>query len=524
MKYVACCLTLALLGGCVSLRSQTPRVVHSKGNPILTDGQYYSADPAPLVVGDTLYILAGRDEAPADVNDFVMQEWQLLSTKNVASGTWMHYPSTLRPETVFSWAEPGHAYAGQIVVGRDSRFYLYAPVQQAHSSNQDPFAIGVAVADSPLGPWKDAHPSGPIVSQSIPEPNTIQNIDPTVMVDQDGRIFLYWGTFGKLRGMELEQDMVTPKGEEISVTALKGFFEAPWLFRRGETYYMLYAANNAGPDSNCTRAIYHACIAYGTATNPLGPWTYRGVILDPVSSTTSHPGAIVFQGNWYLVYHTADAKDGGHFRRSVAIDEMLWDDSSNPAGIVKVKPTHAAGPPPAPTRNIAPAAEAHASNEPIPVQYALAALNDGIVRKNPLPPDMWASWSQHNPPTQWIEYDWAHPVQLNGSRIVFWNDQPAGSKAGVAPPASWHLEYWTGNQWRPVENATAYGTKAEGVNEVGFRTITTRCLRGIFHASGLDGAYAAIAVQEWEALTPHAALPQKQVSASPGSVSRCSKE
>jgi len=80
MKHVACCLTLALLGGCISLRSQTPRVIHSKGNPILADGQYYSADPAPLVVGDTLYILAGRDEAPSDVNDFVMQEWQLLST------------------------------------------------------------------------------------------------------------------------------------------------------------------------------------------------------------------------------------------------------------------------------------------------------------------------------------------------------------------------------------------------------------------------------------------------------------
>ncbi|MGO4211206.1 hypothetical protein AB4043_10330 [Terriglobus sp. YAF25] len=115
MKHVACCLTLALLGGCVALRPQTVRVIHSKGNPILADGQYYSADPAPLVAGDTLYILAGRDEAPADVNDFVMREWQLLSTKSVSSGAWMHYPAILRPETVFSWAEAGHAYAGCVV-------------------------------------------------------------------------------------------------------------------------------------------------------------------------------------------------------------------------------------------------------------------------------------------------------------------------------------------------------------------------------------------------------------------------
>ena len=51
------------------------------------------------------------------------------------------------------------------------RFYLYAPVQEANSQNADQYAIGVAVADSVLGPWKDAHPGGPIVSQSVPEPN-----------------------------------------------------------------------------------------------------------------------------------------------------------------------------------------------------------------------------------------------------------------------------------------------------------------------------------------------------------------
>jgi hypothetical protein len=137
---------------------------------------------------------------------------------------------------------------------------------------------------------------------------------------------------------------------------------------------------------------------------------------------------------------------------------------------------------------------------------------------------MWASWSQHNPPMLWIEYDWTHPVQLNGARIQFWNDQPAGSNVGVAPPASWHLEYWAGNQWQPVENATAYGTKADGINEVSFRTVTTRCLRSIFQASGEGDTHAAVAVQEWEALTPHAALLQKQISASPVSGIPCSKE
>jgi hypothetical protein len=487
-----------------SLRAQTPpvpRIIHGKGNPILADGSYYSADPAPIVVGNTLYIIAGRDEAPPNVNDFIMNEWQIFSTTNVASHTWKHYPGILRPENVFSWAAPGRAYAAQIIEGLDKRFYLYAPVAEAHSSNRDPFAIGVAVSDSPLGPWKDAHSSGPIISQSIPEPNHIQNIDPTIYVDK-GRVYIFWGTFGRLRGMELAQDMVTPKGPEVTITGLTGFFEASWFFRRKGTYYMIYADNQAGPSSPCTPAVYHACIAYGTAPAPFGPWTYQGVILDPVSSTTSHPGAIEFKGQWYLIYHTADAKGGGHFRRSVAIDRMQWDDSATPARILKVTPTRAPQPPPPPTRNVAPSARAHASNEPVPVQYWIKALNDGIIRANPLPPDMWCTWTPHNPATQWIEYDWDHPVTLNETRIYFWDDHPAGANEGVAPPASWTLEYWNGSDWLPVPNATAYTTDLGRFNEVRFDTVTTARLRATFRASGGDGHYAAVAVQEWETLTP----------------------
>ena len=239
--------------------------IHSRGNPILSDGRYYSTDPAPLVDGDTLWILAGRDEAPDGVNDFIMNEWQLLATKDPASGVWQHYPAIARPERVFAWAEPGRAYAGQIVKGRDGRFYLYAPVLQRESAarpgTRDRFAIGVAVADRPTGPWRDAHPAGPIISQEVPVANDIQNIDPTVLIDdaKDGgsRVYIYWGTFGRLRAMELASDMVTPKGPEQVVTGATGFFEAPWLLKRRGTYYLLYAANNTGPDSPCTLSLIH---------------------------------------------------------------------------------------------------------------------------------------------------------------------------------------------------------------------------------------------------------------------------
>jgi hypothetical protein len=185
-RHIAALSIAALVSTISTAQEPQPQVIYSAGNPILSDGTYYSADPAPLVVDGTLYILAGRDEAPPNVNDFVMNEWQLFATKDVASKLWLHYPDILRPETVFAWSKPGHAYAGQIVQGPDKRFYLYAPVQEGKREHADPFVIGVAVAGSPLGPWKDAHPRGPIISQSVPEPNSIQNIDPTIMIDNDG--------------------------------------------------------------------------------------------------------------------------------------------------------------------------------------------------------------------------------------------------------------------------------------------------------------------------------------------------
>jgi hypothetical protein len=75
----------------------------------------------------------------------------------------------------------------------------------------------------------------------------------------------------------------------------------------------------------------------------VGPWTYRGIFLDTVSSITSHAGAVQFKGQWYLTYHTADAVGGGTFRRSIAIDKLEWDDTVNPPVIKKVKQTKRPG-------------------------------------------------------------------------------------------------------------------------------------------------------------------------------------
>lgn len=504
-------------------RAAEPLSFTSTQNPILADGSYYSADPAPLVVpagapgngtgADQLYVYTGHDEAGPTQNDFIMNEWGALVTSDVDAGEWTHHPSLMRPEDVFSWATPGRAYAGEVQQGVDGRYYWYVPVHEAASPAADKFGIGVAVSDSPTGPWTD-HAGGPIVSQRLPAPNTIHNIDPTVLVDGTGdarRVHMYWGSFGNLRRVELAQDMKTPVGDVRSVTGLTGFFEAPWLFERKGTYYLAYAGNNAGPTSRCTPANYHACIAYATAPSAEGPWTYRGTVLPPVSSTTSHPGIVELNGEWWIAYHTADAEGGNHFRRSVAIDRVEWDDTQNPPRMLPVTTTPPQEPDRTPRANIAQEARVTVSNDPVPTQYWVKALNDELVRPNPLPPDMWGTWTANNPPQQWVQYTWDQPVRVSGSQIEFWNDQPQGSGVGVAAPESWRIQYWDDGAWADVPAADGYPTGTSGYQPTSFDPVTTTQVRAVFDASTNGTSYSGVAVEEWKVLAeqPDAVTPER---------------
>ncbi|USW50505.1 Putative glycoside hydrolase, family 43 [Septoria linicola] len=432
----------------------------------------------------------------------MINNWNLFSTSTAtpSGGDWNIQTDFLRPEQVFSWAAVGFAYASQIISGPDSRFYLYACFQQSNTSAQDPFAIGVAVADAVLGPYTDVT-GAPIVSQTFPSPgNNIQNIDPTILVDDDGKVYMYWGTFGQLRGTELD-----PSDMSITtVSSLTGFFEAPWIMKRDGIYYMLYAANNAGRDSPCTPTSYHACIAYGTAESPLGPWTFRGSLLGIVSSTTSHSGAVEYKGQWYLIYHTASADQGGNFRRSIAWDELDFDDAVSPPAIKLVAQTSRPLPPKEPTRNRAQLATA--TDEPeCAIQYWLAALNDEKINPVPLPPEIWSSYNGDNSPVNMsLTYTWNTTQTLNGVAMVFFADQPAGSVTGVAPPVSWTVEYLTvDNTWQPVVNQTQYSLEAGGeAVEVGFDEVQTNSLRALLRAS-IDGTQTAgVGVAEWYAYAP----------------------
>jgi hypothetical protein len=233
------------------------------------------------------------------------------------------------------------------------------------------------------------------------------------------------------------------------------------------------------------------------------------VILDPVSSTTSHPGIVAYKGGWYIAYHTADAKNGGHFRRSVAIDRLEWDDAAAPSRLRKVIPTGGAPVDSTPTANIASHARITASNVPVPVQYWLRAVNDGKTRVSPLPPDMWATWSQRNPPQQWIMYQWDAPETLVGASLHFWGDHDAGSGTGVAPPGAWRLEYWNGAAWSAVNARAPYTSALHADNRVDFAPVTTRCLRAVFDASTDGASFAAVALQEWEVFSTRARPPRR---------------
>lgn len=187
-------------------------------------------------------------------------------------------------------------------------------------------AIGVAVADSPLGPFRDAL-GRPLVNDAVEmqafnysQPSqTVYTIDPTVFIDDNGQAYLAYGGFGRMVTVALGNDMISLQGAMVERTP-QGFFEAPYFTKRQGIYYMVYAAG-----------VNPATIDYATSSSPMGPWQYRGRILDALpglpgqDAPTSHPAIAEFEGQWYLVYHLSNGPGGGTYRRQVAVDKLTFN-------------------------------------------------------------------------------------------------------------------------------------------------------------------------------------------------------
>lgn len=300
-----------------------PYSFEAKRNPIIQ--HLYTADPAARTFGDTLYLYTSHDQDTA--TGFSMENWRVFSTPDLVHWTDHGAPFGLDDLT---WADE-YAWAPD-AINRNGKYYFYYPVEQQH--------IGVAVADSPYGPFRD--PLGhPLISHNTP--GVVSNrdfIDPAVFIDDNGQAYLLMGQL-KVNIVKLNEDMISYDGEVIILDKAQtpGFFEAIWLHKHDSKYYLSYSGKNKeGQD----------IIRYAMADTVLGPYEYKGNILPPVNSGTNHHSIEQFKGEWYLFYHNSDLyfeqhpeaprKFGwGHegaihpFRRSVCFSKLMY----NPDGTIQ---------------------------------------------------------------------------------------------------------------------------------------------------------------------------------------------
>lgn len=274
-------------------------------NPIVQT--FYTADPAPMVYDGTCYLYTSHDEDNTVSNFYTMNEWRCYSSKDMVN--WTDHGSPCSYKT-FSWAQ-GDAWAGQVVPA-NGKFYFYVPMTRKNSGGAR--TIGVAVSDSPTGPFKDA------IGKPLITNNGAEDIDPTVFVDEDGQAYLYWGN-GNLYYVKLNKDMVSYSGS-INKSKPTSFIEGPWFYKRNNLYYMVYAGMGSGNED----------LRYATSSSPTGPWNYKGVIMGSQNSFTNHPGVCDFGGNSYLFYHTGNLPGGGSYKRSVCLEQFKYgSDGSIPS-------------------------------------------------------------------------------------------------------------------------------------------------------------------------------------------------
>ena len=288
---------------------------------------WFTSDPAPMVHDGTMYVYTGHDEDNADF--FWMQEWRVYSTQDMVN--WQDHGSPLALES-FSWADD-RAWASQ-TIERDGKFYWYIC---AHSKISRGMAIGVAVSDSPTGPFKDA------IGKPLFENGSWDHIDPTVMIDDDGQAWLMWGN-PQVYYLKLNRDMISYSGELGRLDMTEEAFGAPAMDKRekGKKYKDCYTegpwirkvdSSKFKVDNSKKYQLLYAAggvpehISYSTAPSPTGPWTYAGEIMPlcDTGSFTNHCGVADYKGHSYFFYHTGKLPNGGGFGRSVAVEEFKYN-------------------------------------------------------------------------------------------------------------------------------------------------------------------------------------------------------
>lgn len=304
-------------------RDWTVRAVEMR-SPVLP-GLY--ADPNIARFGDHYYLYATTDGVAGwggkdfyvwkstDLSDWERSAEPILTLDGAAGDV--------------PWAS-GNAWAPTIIE-RDGRYYFYF---SGHNPTYDRKTLGVAVADSPEGPFT-AQPTAMILGNEAITSG--QAIDPAAFQDPEtGRYYLFWGNGGPSNGpvyAELSDDMLSIKpGTLARIGGLTGFREGTFLNYREGLYHLTYSIDDTGS------ADYR--VGYATATSVHGPWTYRGVLLEKDTSQgilgTGHSSIVRVPGTdeWYIAYHRFGMPGGDGTHRETTIDRLTFHADGTMARVV----------------------------------------------------------------------------------------------------------------------------------------------------------------------------------------------
>lgn len=233
---------------------------------------------------------------------------------------WYSPPRTEHPVPLkvrdLPWARDD-AWAAHMVE-RDGTFYWYVTASHKDIHGK---AIGVAVADSPIGPFKSARDTAIITNNMTTDVRiSWDDIDPAVFLDDDGSAYLFWGN-QSCRYVKLKDNMIEMDGDFKKKIDLPRFTEAAYVHKHGDWYYLSYAYD------------FPEKTAYAMSKSIHGPWEFKGILNEVAgNSNTNHQSIIHYKGKDYFIYHNGSIPtDGASHRRSVCIDELHY----NPDGTIQ---------------------------------------------------------------------------------------------------------------------------------------------------------------------------------------------
>lgn len=262
----------------------------------------YTADPAPMVYNDTVFLYTTHDED--DAEGFKMQDWLLYTSTDMVNWTDHGVVASLKS---FDWVKRDNGAWAEQVVERNGKFYMYCPI---HGNG-----IGVLVSDSPYGPFKD-----PLGEPLVWQKEHWDDIDPTVFIDEDGQAYMYWGN-PNCYYVKLNEDMISYSGDIVKLKETPEHYqEGPWFYKRNGHYYLAFAS------TCCPEGI-----GYAMSDSPTGPWKTQGYIMRPTERTRgNHPGIMDYKGKSYvfgLNYDLLKLETNTHYeRRSVSVAEMHYNE------------------------------------------------------------------------------------------------------------------------------------------------------------------------------------------------------